>query len=140
MTALDEIEGLRRQCIEGTQRHRAALIAAGYLEADRPHEDHPALRLLASVHLRPQRRQGKRDKVVLCDLAPYRRPWRAWPLPTWPERELEPRTDPVTARELANRHKDYLDHSHALESMQALSRVEELFKEGWEEYRDSEPT
>jgi hypothetical protein len=141
MTTLDEIEGLRRQCIEGTQRHRAALIAAGYLvEADRPHEDHPALRLLASVHLRPQRRHGKRDKVVLCDLAPYRKPFREWPLSYHqPAHELKPRTSPVTARELANRHKDYLDHSHALESMQALSRVEELFKEGWQEYRDSEP-
>jgi hypothetical protein len=140
MTTLDEIEGIRRRCIEGTQSYRAALIAAGYLPADRPHEAHPALRLLASVHLRPQRRQGKRDKVVLCDLAPYRRPWREWPLPTWPERELEPRTDPVTARELANRHEGYLENSYALQRLQAMDRVEELVEAAWNEYRDSEPT
>jgi hypothetical protein len=132
---------LRRQCIEGFLRHREALIAAGYLPPDRLHEDHPTLRLLANVFFRPQRRQGKRDKVVLCDLATKRKPFKGWPLKyNEPERKLEPRTDPVTARELANRHKDYLDHSHALESIQALSRVEELFKEGWEEYKDTAPT
>jgi hypothetical protein len=141
VTTLDEIEGIRRQCIEGTQRHREALIAAGYLPADRPDEAHPALRLLASVHLRPQRRQGKRDKVVLCDLATKRKPWREWPLSyNQPAHELKPRTDPVTAKERANRHKDYLDYSDALSRLQALSRTEELIKESWGEYRDSEPT
>ena len=56
------------------------------------HEAHPALRLLASVFLRPQRQQDKRDKVVLLDLAVLRKPWRDWPLPAWPERELEAQT------------------------------------------------
>jgi hypothetical protein len=101
------------------------------------HEAHPGLRLLASVLLRPQRQKDKRDKVVLSDLAVYRKPWRDWPLPTWPERELEPRTDPVTATELANKSEYYLDHSCALYRLQALSRVEELIEESWDEYRDS---
>jgi hypothetical protein len=135
MTGLDEIEGLRRQCIEGTQSYRAALIAAGHM-TDWPIEAHPALGLLASVILRQQRQQGKRDKVVLCDLAPYRKPWREWPLCTGPERELEPRTDPVTANELAGRSEYLRDHSHALSRLEALSRVEELISAAWNEYSD----
>jgi hypothetical protein len=103
------------------------------------HEAHPTLRLLASVFLRPQRQKDKRDKVVLCDLALYRRPWREWPLPTSPERELEPRTDPVTGTELANKSEYYLDHSCALSRLQALSRIEELIEAAWDEYRDSVP-
>jgi hypothetical protein len=97
---------------------------------------HPRLRLLAKVFFRPQRRKGKRDKIVLCDLAPYRAPWRDWPLPTWPERELEPRKAPVTATELAKRSEDYLDHLQAISRFEALSRVEELIEESWDEYRD----
>jgi hypothetical protein len=156
MTGLDEIEGLRRQCIEGTQSYRAALIAA-YIAPDRPsqylrsvsrslklpwrtfiggQEEHPTPRLLANVFLRPQRQQGKRDKVVLSDLAPYRKPWREWPLCTGPERELEPRTDPVTANELAVRSEYLRDHTHALSRLEALSRVEELISAAWNEYSD----
>jgi hypothetical protein len=131
-------EFFRHQCIEGTQRYRAALIAAGHM-ADWPidHESR-SLHLLASLFFRPQRRKGKRDKVVLSDLAIYRKPWREWPLLTLPERELEPRTDPITATELANRRKDYLDHLDALSRLQALNRVEELIEDSWREYRDTE--
>jgi hypothetical protein len=139
--AAADVAQLRRQCIVGTQSYRAALIAAGYIAADTDqHEAHPALRLLANVFFRPQRQQGKRDKVVLSDLAPYRRPFREWPLPTWPERELEPRTTPVTATELANRHKHDLDYSDALSRFQALNRAEELIEESWDEYRDPPPS
>jgi hypothetical protein len=103
------------------------------------HEAHPTLRLLASVFLRPQRQKDKRDKVVLSELAVYRKPWLDWPLPTWSERELQPRTDPVTVTELANESEYYLDHSCAISRLQALSRVEELIEESWDEYRDSVP-
>jgi hypothetical protein len=135
-----DVAQLRRQCIEGSQRYRAALIAVGHLPATSLHEDHPALRLLAGLFFRPQRQKDKRDKVVLCDLAPYRKPFREWPLPTWPERELKPRTDPITASERASRCEYSRDHSHALARLEALSRVEELIEAAWDEYRDPPPS
>jgi hypothetical protein len=102
------------------------------------HEAHPALRLLANVFLRPQRQQGKRDKVVLADLAPYRKPWRDWPLfPTGHERALEPRTAPVTATERARQREYKRDHREALARLNALSNVEEWIDKAWSEYRDT---
>jgi hypothetical protein len=136
----DEAE-LRRQCIEGTQAHRAALIAAGYLPADIQLEDHPALHLLASVILRPQRQKDKRDKVVLCDLAPYRRPFREWPLKcNEGAAGLEPRKGLITATERARRSEYSREHSHALARLTALDCVEEWIGAAWNEYRDPPPS
>jgi hypothetical protein len=100
------------------------------------HEAHPALRLLANVFLRPQRQQDKRDKVVLADLAPYRKPFKEWPLFTGPQRALEPRTAPITATERARQREYNRDHSDALSRLKALSRVEEWINASWKEYRD----
>ena len=49
-------------------------VRSGAFAPSGRHEAHPALRLLASVFLRPQRQKDKRDKVVLSDLAIYRKP------------------------------------------------------------------
>jgi hypothetical protein len=99
---------------------------------------HPSLRLLARVIFRPQRQKGKGDKVVLSDLAVYRKPFREWPMPTCSQ--LQPRTAPVTAKERAKQREYNLEHLEALARHEALSRVEEVAKEGFDEYRDRVPT